>query len=124
MNSEIRTVEELTGYLRDRTNALRNMATLVQRPDFKGLFEDAPAGEKNKAVELINIFDQESLRKWYRQRRAEQLGILSVRELRDIASDLRIPNYTTLPKSLLLSAIAQRKAQDEDNPHDAYKASA
>lgn len=87
---------------------LRNVQTVLSRPDFKKLYESASDAEKMRVDAFAKTGAYEPLRLWYRSRIRTELGDKSVRELREIAALLAIPDYTRLQKPLLLSEIVKR----------------
>lgn len=98
----------------------RNIITLLERPDFQRLFDSCPEAEQDKVTNLIVAGAHEVLRTWYRGKNHQDLGDKSVRDLRQIASNLAIPDYARLRKSVLLSEIVKRQTSDQkrSNPSD------
>lgn len=83
----------------------RNIVTLVTKREFEGVFESLTDQEKLKVRNLVFLASHEALKIWFRSKLHQDLGDKNVRELREIASTLKVPDYTRLPKSLLLSEI-------------------
>lgn len=93
---------------------VRNVCTLLKRPDFEKLYAVSTAKEQDQVVKLVEAGAHEALRAWYRARLSKELGDKNVRDLRQIASALGIPDYTRLTKSHLLSEIVKRKHEPRD----------
>lgn len=108
--------EKLVRVVHARVLALRNIETLVSLRDFQQLYDGATEEQKQKAHQMIDDFNHDGLRKWYKFRRLEQLTMLGVRELRQLASQMCIPNYNHLTKPLLLSEISRKR--DAEKPID------
>lgn len=99
----------LVDVVHKRLLSLRNLQTVIQLKDFQSLFAVTSEVERKRVMEFIDKFDYTSLREWFKQQRHTQLGVLGVRELRKIASDLGVADYNHLPKSLLLAAITSKR---------------
>lgn len=90
----------------------RNIMTLLERPDFQKCHDACTEVEQDKVHNLILAGAHEVLRVWFRGKNHEDLGDKSVRDLRQIASTLAIPDYARLKKSVLLSEIVKRQTSD------------
>lgn len=90
-----------------RLLALRNVETLVTLRDFRDVFGHTDEAGRQRVINLIDGFDADGLRQWYKTERLKQLSGLGVRELRQVASQVGVANYNKLPKSLLLSEIVR-----------------
>lgn len=95
--------KEVLDVLHQRLLKLRNIETLVASREFKQVYEEAD--NKQIVRSLIDNYDVEGIRRWYREERTNQVGLLGLRELREVASRLGVVGYNKLPKSLLLSEI-------------------
>lgn len=107
------TNEKLAEYVHDKLLILRNIQTLISRPDFLLLYSECSEKEQQKVASYINSIDHIGLKKWFHDKRSSVLEILGMRELRKIASRLSISGYINLPKALLLSAITQKRKANE-----------
>lgn len=87
----------------------RNICTLLSRPDFRRLYEAAMLEDRMRVEQLVEAGAHETLRAWYRSKLNRELGDKCIRDLRQIASELCIPDYTRLKKSNLLSEIVKRQ---------------
>jgi hypothetical protein len=92
---------------------LRNICTLLKRPDFERMYDKGSDHDREQVLKLVEAGAHEALRAWYRSKLHRELGDKSVRELRQIAAELAIPDYTRLNKSLLLSEIVTRQKHEE-----------
>lgn len=113
--------ENLMEMATKKVNESRNVCTLLSRPDFAKLYEAGTPTEKDQVIKLVTAGASEALRAWYRSKLSKELGDKSVRELREIASALTIPDYTRLSKALLLSEIVKRQ-KDAQRHHSADQA--
>ena|ERR1700733_12718629 len=112
--------EKLADIVHEKLLALRNIETLVILRDFELVFDSASEDQKVKARKCVDEYDLRSLRDWYKQRRLEMLGILSVRELRILGSQIGVPNYNKLTKPLLLSEIVRLKTNGNSTTNSCF----
>jgi len=96
---------EVLDVLHQRILKLRNIENLVSQRDFKRLFEVSDV--QHEVLRAINIFDDFAVRDWFKHERQKTLGMLGIRELRQIASNLGVLGYNKLIKPLLLSEIVR-----------------
>lgn len=114
---DIRNGEDLLGYLHHEVLNLRNIEYLVKTELFQSVFDYASPEAKKVVINLISNNDYEGFKRWFRNQRLKYVETLGVRELRTVAAALKIRNYNTLPKSLLLSEIT-RANQNEEGRND------
>lgn len=96
-----------------RACEFRNICTLLRRPDFERMYVKGTDHEREQVLKLVEAGAHEALRAWYRSKLHRELGDKSVRDLRQIAAELSIPDYTRLTKTLLLSEIVKRQKHEE-----------
>jgi hypothetical protein len=103
------TFDELLEIANRKACDFRNVCTILFRPDFKSLYANSSVEDMNRVDRLVQTGAYDLLRTWYRSKLNSQLGDKSVRELRQIAAALSIPDYARLKKPLLLSEIVKRQ---------------
>lgn len=108
MNTEI-----LIAMIAQKIADLRGIHRLISKPDFHILYLEST--DKKRLDRLIEQGSFEALRTWYKSKLSENLGDKNIRELREIASALVIPEYTRLKKSLLLAEIMKRKEHERES---------
>lgn len=94
-------------------NNLRGIARYTDEPDFDVLYSQASAADKAKLVDYIQECNKDGVARWLDRQRevTNDIGNMSIRQLRDIAKDLAIRSYYTMTKDLLIAEIvhAQKK---------------
>lgn len=98
--------------LHNKVNLWRRILTLVSKSQFEVVFLMASEEEQKQVLGFIKDCELEEIKNWFKNIKLKQLGILSLRELRILASRFKIPNYTACSKTLLLSLIAEVKCDD------------
>lgn len=106
-------VEILTELISQRIADLRSTLRLITKPDFNALY--IASDNKKWLNSLIERGDIEPLKIWYHSKLSDSIGDKSIRELREIARVLVIPEYTRLNKSLLLAEIVKRQTHARES---------
>lgn len=86
---------------------------MITKPDFNALY--IASDNKKWLNSLIERGDIEPLKIWYHSKLSDSIGDKSIRELREIARVLVIPEYTRLNKSLLLAEIVKRQTHARES---------
>lgn len=103
MGIEIGAIQYLA---KNNVSRARSIARIVETVDLENLNQS----DLVKIKIYISRGDLESLRSLLKfLNRTDELGEMSSRELRTMAADLRIKNYSRLSKEELLSAIHARR---------------
>lgn len=106
-------VEILTAMISRRIADLRGTLRLITKPDFNALY--IASDNKKWLNSLIERGDIEPLKIWYHSKLSDNLGDKSIRELREIARTMVIPDYAKLNKSLLLAEIVKRQTHARES---------
>lgn len=85
---------------------LRSLERLINSKSFELAWDSATDEEKGTVLQLIEKKDSRASRKWMKDHNQANL---SLRELREIASQLSIIGYSRLPKEQLLVLIYQKE---------------
>jgi hypothetical protein len=86
-------------------NRLRAITRTMKTAFYKNLYRRATKEDKELADKAIATKDYDSLHKWVKERRAGCLEGCNIRELRDIARNHQVPNYSRLSKVELIRQI-------------------
>lgn len=101
------TLEKLKQTLEDRVRIARAMLYKLQNPEFEALYIASTPAEITKLQSIINDSDTTRLSEWIHNHSSRDPGELSVRELRDVARQRNIPNYSRLDKYSLVRNIRE-----------------
>lgn len=83
----------------------RRLERIIRSDEFEALFLTLSAEEQDHLLSLIKRADVVEVVSWTESRLRKQVGPQSVRELRVVASQLRIVGYALMTKEMLIRAI-------------------
>jgi len=84
---------------------LRNIETLINSASFDLLCKSSSEEQLKAIKSIIKQRDRTALDTWVKDHPTHELGEMSVRRLRELASKKRVPNYSRLDKLGLLQAL-------------------
>lgn len=115
MSLELPKIREM---VRESLSNIRAISRIVESTAFGEAFSKADVLQKMQAVKFVSDNNLEYIKEWLRCRTAESktLGEKTVVELRKIGQSLGVRDYFKLPKTELLSAIAQATQRSESKP--------
>lgn len=93
--------------LHNRLLKLRSIEAMVAQPSFARLWNDSTEEMRTKLQVSIDTGDRQAVANWIKQHPSLELGERSLTELKRIARDLRIPNYSRLGKPQLIHQIQE-----------------
>ena len=85
----------------------RNLDRIVNQVDLKKLFDNATEWRKSILITALEAKDKPKLVKWIREEVRKDFEDKPVRELRIIASGMKIYSYGTMDKAQLLVSIGR-----------------
>jgi hypothetical protein len=88
-----------------KLNKLRALLSTINSEVFKRLYEAADTATKYYADEAIANKDYDGLRRWIKERRLTCLESYNVRELRELARNNNITNYSRLDRVELIRQV-------------------
>lgn len=102
MRPDVRTLRRES---RDRANLARAAYRLVASEAFEEAYAAADDAQAATLVLLVQANDKEGIECRLKARRDDEVGALSLRELRTLGQKLGVRSYNRLPKASLLSEI-------------------
>lgn len=95
--------------LRDRVNNLRCLERLVTTREFETAYNRASTQQQAIITEAIETGNYDIVQQWLTilERDSMKIEELPIRDLRKLASNLKIPGYHLLVKASLLSRIKE-----------------
>jgi hypothetical protein len=105
--------------LRDRVNNLRCLERLVTTREFETAYIKASGQQQAIIAGAIDNGDYDVVQQWLTILERDSMNIeeLPVRDLRKLASNLKIPGYHLLPRASLLSRIKEFGKGDSTSPN-------
>lgn len=94
----------------DNLSRARSIYHLVRTQKFVDAYNQCSDLRKEDLVKAIESNNLEELRSLLKILAAKDLGEMSLRELREIASEYRIPYYAKMSKSTLIQLIEKEEA--------------
>jgi hypothetical protein len=91
--------------VRNKLNNLRNIDYLISTSSFESLWAISEDDMKKSLRDILEKEDKNRFMNWIKNHPSIELGEKSVGDLKEIARDLRIPNYSRLTKIQLLIKI-------------------
>ena len=107
---------ELQQDLTSRVNELRCLQRLIESKSFAGAYDEANDEDRGIVHRYIKEANRAAVEQWVAIQERDKLQIeeLPVRELRKLASSLRIQDYNYLTRASLLSEIQKVKGHRND----------
>lgn len=110
------TANEARQHIHTKLLKLRNVYTVVASDKFQEAYNIANENQRRQIWVHFDADDHIGLNRLIRRLLRDDLGNLSIRELRRIASDYGIRGYWLFSKASLLSAIKQRESDAQSTP--------
>ena len=105
------TLTEIQIQVKNKHNAIRSLLHLIESEAFEEFFETLE--NKTEIIEYIKAGNYDKLKTEMAKHKTPLLD-MSMRQLKIIAARLKIPNYSRLYKSALLSAIICAQGAKKD----------
>ena len=102
MRPDVRTLRRES---RDRANRARATSRLVSGEAFEEAYAAASDADADALVLLLQADDRDGIEQWLKSRQANEVGAMTLRELRTLGQKLGVRSYNHLPKASLLSEI-------------------
>lgn len=105
------TVKILRENLHFKILNLRSIERILHTESFETIYSQASDIEKKSVSDVIDKCDKLLLDQWIKKeiKNASMLEELSMKDLREMAKNLKVPDYSMISKSSLLSEILRRK---------------
>ena len=103
-------VEEIIYNFHSKLLTMRRIEYLIESEQFASIYNDSSREEQQYIIKLIDALDIKSLEKAI-EIRVDDLGLMNMRELRNIARRLRVKYYLHLPKASLISEIKNARSK-------------
>ena len=107
--NDLNELNTLRVQLRDQINNLRNIEHFLRQPYLENLWTVSDEAQIVTFKVIFEKRDKLKLVNWIRRHPSILLGEKSIRQLRDDARELYIPNYSRMNKNELLMALKNRK---------------
>jgi hypothetical protein len=101
-------LQEIQISCRNRLCQVRSLSNLIHSPKFEAAYTQASDDQKKRLEDLIATGQTDKILATITQILTDDLGKLTVRQLRAIAQRHGISGYVVMSKSSLLSEISQR----------------
>lgn len=95
----------------DKLCSWRSIDYLINTPRFEKAFEVATTDDREKMLSILDNIDD--LRKWMNDVLRQEIGDMTVAQLRKLACELNIRDYMKMSKSLLLSYIQEKMDEQQ-----------
>lgn len=89
----------------------RNIDYLVNCPAFLKLYYSLKDQEKDIIDHLILNVQEEQLKLWFSKYKSRNIHLMTVKQLRELASSNKIPDYNLLTKKELIDELKRKNAR-------------
>lgn len=102
-------VIKLRESLHNKLLRLRSIEAMLERPGFNRLWEDSSSEQQSKLSAAVEAGDRDAVHVWMRDHPSLELGERSLTDLKRIARNLSILNYSRKGKLELIRDIKERE---------------
>ena len=88
---------------------MRSIEAMLERPDFERLWDDSNNAQQDALRALVKKNDKDAVRNWIRNHPSLELAEKKLVELKKIACQLCIPNYSRKSKLELIRDIQAKE---------------